>query len=340
MKKNTEEQMDFSIDNEAINSAQQMAPQPVVVPQQEEEERPIVRRKVQEVVKEPELINCLQNRKITVRHIPRQGAIEDKSHVLYGGLSERSVVILTVPVLRTGAFKNVLTKAEKDFLEYELGLEVGALNVYNKKDNFWDNGTEGGINTVRLGKRDTILDLSKPEDYIRYKILLANTDIVAPDIYTLQDRPKATYQFVLIAEDETNAAAKTKMNYKMQCYTEYSKIATKEDILKSIIETMTSKPIARTTKLEFLQTRIGELIDSDSKTFYKIITDPLLATRVLIKKATEQGLISKKGDFYYLRSDNSPLCEGGEDPTLTMAAKYLSDPRRQTIKLSLEAQIK
>ena len=65
-------------------------------------------------------------------------------------MAERSTFTVTVPKLRSGTFKNVLTDDEKDYLEAALGLEVGALNVYNKHDNFWSNNTEGGISKVRL----------------------------------------------------------------------------------------------------------------------------------------------------------------------------------------------
>jgi hypothetical protein len=220
-----------------------------------------------------------------------------------------------------------------------MGLEVGALNVYNKTNNFWDNTTEGGISRVRLSKQNNHLNLNNPIDYIKYKILLANKDLVAPNLQTLQDRPKATYRFVLVADNEVNAVSKAKMSNKAQCYVEYGKYESNEEVLRMVIETLTSKPLANNTKLDFLQTKIGELIDADSKLFLRVIQDPLLKTRILIKKCIEQGFISKRGDFLYLRSDNTPLCEGGEEPTMTVAAKYLNNPKRQDMKLSLEAKL-
>ena len=66
--------------------------------------------------------------------------------------------------------------------------------------------------------------------------------------------------------------------------------------------------------------------------------DKLLSTKVLIRKAVENGLISKRGTFYYLTKENLPLCENNEDPTLNTAAKYLNLPKHQEIKLMLEAK--
>ena len=74
----------------------------------------------------------------------------------------------------------------------------------------------------------------------------------------------------------------------------------------------------------------------------KIVTDELLPTKVLIKKAIEAGVIAKRGDFLYLRSGNTttPLCNDDQEPTLNVAAKYLNEPKHQELKFSIEAKIK
>ena len=126
----------------------------------------------------------------------------------------------------------------------------------------------------------------------------------------------------------------------MMCYKEFGKIEDDLDTLRVIVETIDGRPTAPNVKLEFLQTKVNELIQGDSRLFLKIITDPMLPTKVLIKRAIEAGLISKRGNFLYLRSDNSPLCEANEEPTLNVAARYLNSPKHQEIKFSLEAKLK
>ena len=56
-------------------------------------------------------------------------------------------------------------------------------------------------------------------------------------------------------------------------------------------------------------------------------------------KAVEAGIISKRGDYYYFREDGSPVCGNNEDPTFTVAAKYLSLPQNQELKFSIEAKL-
>lgn len=334
MAKKKEEE--FILDEEVLKEQIQQPQQPVVQVQE-----PPKKGKVK-TVERPDaenFVNPLRKEIITVKFLPQPGTISDPKHVLYGGLSERSFVNITVPRLRSGTLVNVLTDSEKEYLEAIMGLEEGALNVYNKVDNFWSSSTEGGISSVRLTKQDTRLDLSNPLDYIKYKILLANKDLIAPDLQTLQDKPKATYKFVLVSDNNSNVVAKTKLDIRMQGYMELGKLMMNHDVLKAIVELLTSKPVAKNTKLEFLQTKAGELLDADPKMFLNVVKDPLLDTKILIKKCIDAGLISKRGDYHYLRSDNSPLCESGEDPTLSVAAKFLNNPRRQEIKFSLETKL-
>ena len=82
------------------------------------------------------------------------------------------------------------------------------------------------------------------------------------------------------------------------------------------------------------------MIQADSKIFLKVITDPMLSTKVLIKKAIEAGLISNRGNYLYLRKDNTPLCEANEEPTMNIAAKYLNSPKHQETLFYLQAKLK
>lgn len=321
---------DFSIDMESSEKYEVKVP----VEPTYSEELPKVRRAA--TVMEDDVPSCLRHEQITVHHLEQPGSISDPKHVMFGGMAENATCTISVPRLRSGVFADVLTKNEKVFLEQCMGLEEGALNVYNRNNNFWDNRTEGGISKVRLTKQDMILHLDDPIEYIYYKILLANKDKICPDLQTLQDRPKATYKYVLISDVDASASAGAKLSMKQRCWVEYGKVMNNWDILVMVLETITNKPVSKNAKLEFLQTQVGELIDKDMRLFVSTVTDPLLNTKILIKKCVAEGFITKAGDWYRLKSDNSPLCEAGVEPTLNNAAKYIASPKRQQLKLSLE----
>ena len=278
-----------------------------------------------------ELKNCLKNERILVRFVPKEDSnITNPKHILYGGMAEGAIKYYTVPILAsTGTYKNILTDDEKAFLESYMGLEYNALSVYNKTNNFWANFT------VRLTKHDNYLDLSDPNDYIKYKVLLANTDFIADSLKTLNDHPKATYQFVMIKEGESEKREEEKMSVTMKCYKEYGKIEDDNDTLRCIIELIDNKPIAKNTKSEFLKSRINSLIQADPKLFYNIITDEYLNNKVLIKTATEEGVIKRRNNLYYF--EDTPLCPDGTESTLSVAAEYIGLGKNQDLKLRIEA---
>lgn len=287
-----------------------------------------------------EYINCLRNERIIVRHVPKYSSmIQNPKHVLYGGMAENAIRVFVVPKLTSGKFVNVLTNDEKDFLEHIMGLEPNALSIHKREHNFWSDSNTEGISRVLLKKQDNFLDLSDPTDYIKYKILLANKDYIAPSLEALDNSPKATYQYVCISEGEETKTAKSMMSNTMKCYKEYGKIEENKDYLAQIIETIDGRPISPTSKLEFLQTKINELIQNNPRLFLKVITDKMLPFKVLLKKGITEGVISRRGDFLYLRSDGTPLCEENEEPTLNIAAKYISNPKHQAIKFAIEADI-
>ena len=285
-------------------------------------------------VTETPKINILRNEKVIVRHIPKEGGmITNPKHVLYGGMAENAVRTFVVPRLRSGSFVNVLTNEEKAYLENIMGLEYGALNSTRKVDNFWKTVS------VKLTKQDNYFDMSDPNDYIKVKILLANKDLIAPSLQALQDEPKATYQFVIIAEGDEGRQLRDTTSTTMKCYKEYGKVENDLDTLRVIVETIDGRPTARTTKLEFIQERAMKLIQANGKLFLKVITDPYLNTKVLIKKAVESGVIFNRDNHYYL-DDNTPLCEINEEATLSAAAKYLNSPKHQPVLFAIQAKVK
>lgn len=280
-------------------------------------------------------VNPLRNERIYVRWVPKDNGLP-KNHVAYGSRVDGAYTSFVVPVLRsTGQYKNILTNAEKDFLEEALGLDYNALSVYKKENNYWDNYR------VRIdnAKEGIHLDLSDPEDYIKYKVLLANSEFIAPSVQERIDRPKNTYQFEMVRESEEDSIETAKMDAKMQSYKEFMKIESDLDTMRVLVELLDARPYSANEKAVFLKSRISSLIESDPKKFLSQITDPLLHAKVLIRRGTEVGVLAKRGDYYYLKSDNSPLCDAGENPTLSIAARYLNLPSHQDIKFILESEV-
>jgi hypothetical protein len=288
------------------------------------------------VQKERVKVNPLRNERVYVRFVPhKNGSADNPQHVLYGGLADGAKVTLCVPILRsTGHYKNVLTGDEKEYLEEALGLDYNALSVYNRNgNNYWD------TYKVEITKDGLHLDLSDPEDYIKYKVLLANNEIVAPSVKERQDRPKMTYRFEIVNETEELDMEDEKVDATMESYREFGKIEDDYDTMRVLTEMLDGHPYALDTKIAFFKSRILKLIQQDAKTFLRYIKDPYLHSKVLIRRATELGVIFKAGDFYYMKGDNSPLCGQNEQPTLSIAARFINEPAHSDIKFLLESEV-
>lgn len=302
------------------------------------------RKPKEKVIEEPdsnEVVNCLRNERVILRHIDKAFmGITNPKHVLSGGMSINAIRKFSVPRLSSGIYVNVLTNKEKECLEDALGLEKNSLSIHRKVDNFWDDGNGNGISQVLLGKEDNYFDLSKPEDYIRYKILLANKNLICPSLEEYQKSPKATYQYVIINEGDEAKSSKQKMTSAQKCLKEYGKIEDDKDTLRLVVETITGKPTSMNVKLDWLQVKAFELAQNNSTLFLATVTDEYLQTKVLIKKAVEAGLILFKGKELFLAEDKQPLCEYGQDSTLEVAAKYLNSPKNQSILFALQAKLK
>jgi hypothetical protein len=278
------------------------------------------------------LISPLRNERVIVRRLLKEGKITNPKHVLYGGMAAGAFKWFTVPMLRNGQLVDVLTKQEKDFLEEAMGLEANALSVHRKVDNYWSNYK------VKLGKEDTILNLNDPEEYIKYKVLLNNTDQIAPSLDEVSLRPKETYEYVLLHEEEEAKANQKRVNKNIEAYKAFGKLENDRDKLRTIVEIATSRPQHKTVSLEILTDQVDRLIQADANLFLTIAQDPLLDTKVLLKKGRECGAVKVKNDLFY-DSDGKPLCDAG-NATFSVAAEWLNKPKNQGTKLAIEAKIK
>ena len=278
------------------------------------------------------LISPLRNERVIVRRLLKEGKITNPKHVLYGGMAAGAFKWFTVPMLRNGQLVDVLTKQEKDFLEEAMGLETNALSVHRKVDNYWSNYK------VKLGKEDTILNLNDPEEYIKYKVLLSNVDQIAPSLDAVSLRPKETYEYVLLHEEEEAKANQKRVNKNIEAYKAFGKLENDRDKLRTIVEIATSRPQHKTVSLEILTDQVDRLIQADANLFLTIAQDPLLDTKVLLKKGRECGAVKVKNDLFY-DSDGKPLCDAG-NATFSVAAEWLNKPKNQGTKLAIEAKIK
>lgn len=282
------------------------------------------------VISDEELINCLEDKKVYVKFIPRLKGnnTDNPKHVAYGGMLDTAFKELMRGCDRNGRPKNILTEDEKNFLEYALGLRENELSVYNR--DFWSK------RKVRLRKYNNILDLNDPKQYLDYKILLSNTQLIAEN---KEDIPKRrTYLYYLETEGAESKRLESALTSRMAAYKLFGKYDKDYDVLRFILSQL-GKATVRTIKIEDLRIKVGEQIEANPSKVLAIMEDKLLKIKTLLVKAVEVGVIYKRANEYFYK-DGKKVSEDSNSSRLEDCAKYLSQPKNQEKKLLIEGMLK
>ena len=232
----------------------------------------------------------------------------------------------------SGKLKNPLTNAEKAFLAQALDLDEKELSIYTKGSYL------RGI-YVKLGKDPVKFNLSDPEDYLRYKILLTNTDLVAKSIK--DKKTKATYKYYIERQSDVAEVNKEKADINKIVWKEYGKM---EDDRKKLIgflkvhARVLNKPVIKidsSTKIDFIQGKVSEVIESDIKKAYEILNNPSFDTILFISNGLEVGELVQEGTKYFLRGKQDLVGK-----TLAEAIQFFEAPINQETRLLIEETIK
>lgn len=278
-------------------------------------------------MKNKEEVFVLPNKTIEVKFIPRKVSLisNDNNHIAKGGMLEGASMTFYVPLQRNGNVKNILTASEKNLLE-----EMTGLNLSSYSD-FWDKFS------VRIYKDGNKFDLSNPNDYISYKLLLAHdSEFIAP---SWKDRNKLlSYRFAIVEDEEMVIDKNKKYNLKKEAFKIYSKIENNREMLVGVLRLLENKPVSDKTSIDRIQERVLEYVDKDTVSFMSVVQDDRFETKALLLDAVSKGIIKKTGNRY-VTTEGLDLCESGEIPLFNNAVSYLESPKNQEIKSMIEAKV-
>jgi hypothetical protein len=256
------------------------------------------------------------------------GWIKNPRHAAYFKV-EGAYDAFTTAMQRNGQLTNIFTKEEKDFLEKAIGFDSNELSVYNKSGLLF-------TRMVRLSKDPLNLNLADPHDFIDYRILLSNKDLIAPSI---KDKTKkGTYKYYIEDEDDIVSAKKEVSNTSQLAWKAYGKMEDDKDRLIAFLKVygqLFNKPfqkIAANTKITTLQAQVTSIIEDKMKDFVSIAESEDFDVILTIAEAVEKGIIKKENGKY----------TGGGIPVqgLSDTIKYLKAPINQEALIMLEQQIK
>jgi hypothetical protein len=206
------------------------------------------------------------------------------------------------------------SEEQREELEKELSLPSGSLSIYKKKDNYWSTFE------VILDKKELTLDLRNPEDVLRYLLLLANREEIAP---SFKDRFEGSFKYALVDQDsESNERAKKAHTVK-EAYKKLGQMEDSVETMSNFLIVYGKKP-GNNPRQEFLVSEIDKIIENDLHGFMAIVEDEDFEMKLLIKKAIEIGAINKPSKTRY-------ELPGGDviGNSLQEVVDYLNNPLNQ-----------
>lgn len=276
------------------------------------------------VEKEPLTIeSILKNKKIIVKPIFRNNGNFPKGHD--GEFMFTDTVWSTDlrPEPGTNRYKAILTEEERLVFEKTLNLEPGSMSFY-KKTGFWPKFR------VKLTKEGKTLNLSEPLDYLEYLVLLADRR-VAPNWNAKYD--SGEYKFALVDEEETIKDNVNKSDINKKAYKYLGKIEDSVEDMTMVIR-LASNKIVKSKDVEFLQSEVQKIIDTNIKGFVEVMEDKSFGTKAFINKALDAKALDRtvKGGY---------ALKGGDEigRTLSETVEFLESNKNQDIFLKLKAQI-
>lgn len=276
-----------------------------------------------------EIFNKLPEEKVKIKFNDRNpGWIKDTRHAAFFKV-EGAYDGFTAGMQRNGQLKNIFSKYEKAFLENIIGEDQ--LSIYNKNGYLYER-------VVKLGKDPVILDLSDVYDYIDYKILLSNTDLIAPDVN--KKYLKATYKYFIEKEGDVDTLKANKASNQKIAWISYGKMENDAKKLKaflSVYSQLFGKSYIKydNVKIQKLQSEVSSIIEDNINKFVDVINHKSYDTLLLISESIGAGVINKKGTSYF-------LADGGDKigNNINETVSFLDANVNQELVFTIQEQIK
>lgn len=189
--------------------------------------------------------------------------------------------------------------SERTFLESLTGQNLNSVFNRTKPHEFW--GSKMG--RLKLPYRTKILDLSKPYDYIHYKLATVNA-MIAPSLQEYKDGYHHTATHYIYDENEINARKANKLTLKREAYALIQgtpeKPGLSENLQRRAVEVASGQTV-RNKDFNAVMVLTDELIEANVEKFLEILK---LDNTELNKQSTviqylSNGIIYDSGKGYY-----------------------------------------
>jgi hypothetical protein len=276
-----------------------------------------IKAEITTAVKKESVVNDTPD-KVTLKPIKKNGWLPDDHDgaIRYSKCFER----LTVQAARgTGVLQTGLTEEDERRLEKKMNMSTGTLSRYNK--DFWT------MFRVDVPKEGQILDLSFPEDELKYLVLKAHQRVANSEMERF-DSPFAEY--VMTSEEQEAKVVNKKSKLKRKAYKVFSAMSTTEmrDVLKVL-----GKRAGDDSSVDFVESQLDKIVTDDPQNFLNTVEDPTFTMRAFIDDCISSRVLIKNGTKYQL--------PGGDvvGYALEQTIEYLQNPSNQEVYLDLKGKM-
>lgn len=274
----------------------------------------------------------LPENKVKITFIERATPlVQDREHVLYGGLAPNAYKGFQIPLAESGGLAKVFTEDELRELEARMGFAVNELSLNREKNNYWHNYY------IKLDKGTKMLDLSDPRDFIFYKVAKAQKNHIAPH----NDRILGNHMWVIQDSAYEDQRSDAKLSLAKKAFKLLGQIENSDTKLRQVL--MEAKGGARIPedKLKdrtFLVREATKLADADPDVFVRAAEDEDLEVKGYIYLAGQNNAITRKGRYYY-HLDGEKLCLPGEANDLRGAINFFKSAENQEFYMTIIDQV-
>lgn len=243
----------------------------------------------------------------------------------YFGISAypKSVTVLSCQINSKGGYNTGLTPEEERFYENELNLKPQELNKNSKA--FWEKFNDE--NSIRLfNNKTTEIVLDNPINQIKYKILLAHSDVANSEIE--KNKPGVTFY---IHDEEARAKVELQtLNFELEGMKLILGL-TPEEVKGSL--RLFGKNGTDLMSADSAQLQLMQEMKKDPKNFFNVITDKELRTKIFIYELLERKLLTRKANSIKYGDDTIAS-------SINECVEYFNDIKNQTERLTLESKLK
>lgn len=219
-----------------------------------------------------------------------------------------------------GGYATGLTEQEAEY--FGKMLNVSLSNDFNSESAHPTWSTKAF--NVNLENRTMIFDISKPMDFIKVRLLKASKFVAnSMKEYNGGDFPEATH--VIFDEAEDLSAKANKVSTRTKAYQYLAKMSSEDKV--AIIQVLSNKS-AKGRSMDFIDTEVGELVDSKPEDVIKYLDmgKDEVYLRANILELLDKNILTKEGGAVYYMGDMLAIDYEG-------AIGWFKDPNNQKMKV-------